>query len=271
METTETRQRFAEAAHHVIQLQEQLEAYKSALDHISDAARSSAEVSNASNKLTSALEGTADLLGEELLTEIEALRKRLVEVRAQAESTEQVLASVGQDLAGSIRENVSQEVLNLRGTLTGVVSEYRREFGRGLGQIRTMSAVTVGLLSLVLLAFLFRGCSDNSGSAPSAVQLQNAQVQILNGVGESGLARTLRDNIQAEGVSVVNVGNIPNPDYISTELYFHSNAYDAAVSLAELLGIPASRVYPGPPAPGGADITVVIGGDYSSLPAFTQR
>ena len=197
MESTEARYRFAEAAEHVFRLQEQLEAYKTALDHIAETSHSAGEVTAAAESLASALTGTADLLGEELLTQIEAVKHRLNAVQTQAERTEQALGSVSHDLAGSIHDSVTKQISTLQGTLDGVAAEYRQEFIGKLRQVRLLAASAVGLLSLLLALFLLRGCSSEPDTSSPGISLGEAQVQVLNGVGEGGLAGTFRDFLQS--------------------------------------------------------------------------
>jgi hypothetical protein len=95
--------------------------------------------------------------------------------------------------------------------------------------------------------------------------LAEADVRVLNGVGEGGLAATFRRFLEGEGVSVVGVGNAPVGTFPETQIYVHRDAFGVAEEIAARMGLPASRVHPGPPGGPSTDITVVVGADHAEL------
>lgn len=95
--------------------------------------------------------------------------------------------------------------------------------------------------------------------------LAEADVRVLNGVGKGGLAATFRQFLEGEGVSVVGVGNAPVGTFPETQIYVHRDAFGVAEEIAARMGLPTSRVHPGPPGGPSTDITVVVGADHAEL------
>lgn len=267
MESAEARLRFAHAAEQVERLQKQLTEYQSALEAISETSSSAGEVAEASRDLAISYLELKDKQAE-LLETAEELRQQLLSLQAQVEQTREELSTTSNELSTTVRQSLGQQVNALQGTLGKVVTDYRREFGSHLSQIRLLTVVAVGLLAFMLAVLLFSNRSGDAESLTSLVAIQEAQVQVLNGVGESGLAGQTGDFLRSQGVNVVKVGDTQAATFLRTEIYVHSNAVEAARAVAARLGVPEARVYPGPPTPGTGDITVVIGADYPSLAPF---
>ncbi len=102
------------------------------------------------------------------------------------------------------------------------------------------------------------------------------QVEVLNGCGESGIAKFLADKLREANYDVVNMGNYieggkPKWDVEQTRLVDQIGQIDQARKLGDAMGVDYSRVetYENPSPI--ADITIIIGKDYASLEIFKDR
>jgi len=104
------------------------------------------------------------------------------------------------------------------------------------------------------------------------------QVEVLNGCGEQGIAKILADRIIKNNYDVVNSGNyiedgktnfrVPQTKIID-QLKTAENV-TRAKDLAELIGIESSFVESFENPSPIADITIVIGQDFKTLPVFKK-
>ena len=98
------------------------------------------------------------------------------------------------------------------------------------------------------------------------IQIEDLRVQVLNGVGQAGLASRFQERIEGIGAQVPEIGNLPTGTAPETIIYLHRNAFDMAEILADELGLDRRRIMPGPPAANTSiDATLVIGRDYQAL------
>lgn len=277
MKKEKAKHRFAHAAEQVERLQEQLTEYKSALDTLRETSSSADEVTEASRDLALTYMEVKEEHGK-LLEEMKELRQHVASLQSQTEETREELGVTSKELGTTVRQSLGQQVDALEERLGNVAPDYQEEFGEHLSQIRILATGAVGLLVITLAVLLFGnlGPSKTQSASPrtspeAQVSLEDAKVQILNGVGKRGLAGQTKDYLQNKGVNVLNIGNAPTATFLKTEIYMHSAANRAAGKLAGRLGVPEARVYAGPLLPGGSDITVVIGSDYSSLQPFQKQ
>lgn len=99
------------------------------------------------------------------------------------------------------------------------------------------------------------------------------QLEILNGCGETGVAKKLTDLLKKSKYDVVNSGNYMQKGAVNWEvneskIIDQVNSQDEARKLADVMGILYSNVeiYESPSPI--ADLTVVIGKDYKTLAIF---
>jgi hypothetical protein len=116
-------------------------------------------------------------------------------------------------------------------------------------------------------------------STSKEIYMRATQVEILNGCGESGVAKTLAEKLIARKYDVVNTGNYLKAgkryfnvkktkiiDQINTE-----KSRKKTKELAKILGISKKQIqYFSNPNP-VADITIIIGKDYKSLNIFKRK
>ena len=93
------------------------------------------------------------------------------------------------------------------------------------------------------------------------------RVEVLNGAGQSGLARSATDVLRDEGFDVVYFGNADDFGRDSSVVLDRVGRVDLARAVADALGIP--RVLSEPDSNLYLDATVVLGEDWSAPEAAT--
>jgi len=99
----------------------------------------------------------------------------------------------------------------------------------------------------------------------------NVSVEILNGCGVSGVAAQFKEIVHEKTFDVLNTENAAHFHYDNTLIIARTDNTDAAFKLAEELGISRDRVSIEQDASRAVDITMIIGHDYKSIPAFKQQ
>ncbi len=118
--------------------------------------------------------------------------------------------------------------------------------------------------------------SPTENSPEPETILPSIQVEILNGCGEQGIAKTLAQKLVAFNYDVVNTGNylkkgkpffeVPKTriiDRVGTE-----KTNEKVLQLAQQLGIPEKNVESIPIPNPIADITIIVGQDFNTLKIF---
>lgn len=105
---------------------------------------------------------------------------------------------------------------------------------------------------------------------------EKTQVEVLNGCGEQGIAKFLADKLKDMNYDVVNMGNYiengkPKWDVEQTRLIDQIGQLDQTRELGKVMGVDYAQIesYENPSPI--ADITIIIGEDYSSLAIFQDR
>jgi hypothetical protein len=99
----------------------------------------------------------------------------------------------------------------------------------------------------------------------------NVSVEILNGCGVSGVAALFKDIVHEKTFDVLNTENAAHFHYDNTIIIARTSNTDAAFKLAEELGIDRSRVSIEEDASLAVDITMIIGHDYKTVPAYKAK
>jgi LCP family protein required for cell wall assembly len=109
-----------------------------------------------------------------------------------------------------------------------------------------------------------------ANSAAAAVDPSQVHVDVQNGSGIVGLAKTVADRLTAQGFVVDAVGNAPSADHLITEIRDASASGAAGERIRAELGIADAKV-----RHGSADVesqashvTVVVGKDYQNPPSI---
>lgn len=107
------------------------------------------------------------------------------------------------------------------------------------------------------------GASGGAGSV--AEKSERIRVEVLNAAGVAGLARDATEKIRSAGFDVVYYGNAARFDRDSSVVLVRTGRAEAARSIAEVIDVPV--VLDRPDSTLYLDVTVVIGRDWSGIPA----
>jgi hypothetical protein len=152
--------------------------------------------------------------------------------------------------------------------------------GRAGRRFLLNAAVAVGglvLLALLaglawrLLAPAFPEGPPLLPAAPAPVPGEIIQVEVRNGCGVPGVAGTVTDYLRRHHLDVVASGNWRRFDEAHTRVIDRVGNREAALRVARVLGLDASRVSEEIDPRPYVDVTVVIGLDHPSLPPFAAR
>ncbi len=97
------------------------------------------------------------------------------------------------------------------------------------------------------------------------VPTEMIQVEVLNGCGVSGLADIFKDFLRKKNIDVVSSGNYTNFDVEETIIIDRIGNKKKAEFVAELLGVPKSRVITRINKDYFLDVSIVLGRDYLTL------
>ena len=92
-----------------------------------------------------------------------------------------------------------------------------------------------------------------------------AEIEILNGCGDAGIATLYSNFLMHEGFDVIESKNANNFDYVNTNIIVHQkDKMDVAQGLAKILKIKNIEINEN----GIWDLSVIIGKDYKELESF---
>lgn len=128
-------------------------------------------------------------------------------------------------------------------------------------------AVLVLLYGLATRTFTPRTAPDRDAN-PAHLLGDVIQVEVRNGAGEAGLAKTVRDYLIARGFDVIESGNYSSFDQAESLVIDRVGNPEAAQRIANALGLPPERIREDLRPDLFLDASVVIGRDYLSLPPF---
>jgi len=94
------------------------------------------------------------------------------------------------------------------------------------------------------------------------------KVEVLNGSGKAGLARSEADKLSARGFQIVRVENADRSDYLRTRIIDHTGSPQVAVMVADIIGPAEILQDEGEPDPQRTvDVTVIVGKDKEIPPS----
>lgn len=97
-----------------------------------------------------------------------------------------------------------------------------------------------------------------------AAALENANIGVYNGTNQAGKAQEIADNLTAKGLTVTDIGNAPDGDYQSYEIYMIDETKTATKQkLEELYGVNAKTTQP-PVEAFGLDVVIIVGRQSSA-------
>ena len=131
------------------------------------------------------------------------------------------------------------------------------------------------ILSIILLAISIYSLKIylKSGSIDDIAYKTNlesnivikAEIEILNGCGEAGIANLYANFLRQQGFDVIDSKNADNFDYLNTNILVHKEEMmPIAKDLAKILEIKKIQLNKG----GMWDLSLIIGKDYKNLDSF---
>lgn len=144
-----------------------------------------------------------------------------------------------------------------------------RDVPSGRPALRSRLLLSVVVLAVVVVAVILIGRGD--GTAQSEVVLQGRvhtiQLDVLNATGEAKLAQRVTDYLRSRGFDVVEIGNYREP-LERTLVVDRTGDAQAAVQVAEALGISPEQVMQKIDKTLYLDVSVLIGKDYATVRPF---
>ncbi|MCH7858700.1 MAG: LytR C-terminal domain-containing protein [Candidatus Marinimicrobia bacterium] len=172
-------------------------------------------------------------------------------------------------------------------------SKRRREFQHWLFNL------TLGVMALLVVGFIISALTTRSGvevtltredladrarllTAPAVnvagkvsgpaddVAEDRIELEVLNGIGVSGLANQFTDYLRAQGYDVIRYTNAQRYDYPRTLVINRGADFAHAQQVARSLGLETSAVENMPDPSLQLDVTVVLGHDYVTLTSYRE-
>ena len=141
-----------------------------------------------------------------------------------------------------------------------------------------MKSPLLYLFSIVLIIITvysvknsFKDRSDNTNMATelSHSDYIRAEIEVLNGCGESGVANLFTKFLRSKGYDVIEIKNADNFQYKETIILFHNeDVHEKAKVLSEILNINQDNIKFNENSVW--DLSLIIGNDYKNLNSFEK-
>jgi len=128
-------------------------------------------------------------------------------------------------------------------------------------------AASGGIVISVLLLVAVFGSTSGEPEIVLGERIHTIQMDVLNGVGRPNLAQQMTDYLRSRGFDVVEIGNF-HEELEKTLVIDRTGNPQAAVQVAEALGVPMDQVMQKIDKTLYLDVSVYIGKDYQSLQPF---
>ena len=117
-----------------------------------------------------------------------------------------------------------------------------------------------------LIGQMFYGAavSENSGSLQALAQQEGAAVRVFNATTIGGLADSTRTWLTSKGVRVSEIGNA-STDVSQTVIRNYGGGRNTALWLADIMGLPPSRVQSGSDGLVSSGVAVILGSDAQTI------
>ncbi len=131
----------------------------------------------------------------------------------------------------------------------------------------------IGFLSLLLIALLvalatrliYPRIVNNRVESNSQLISNVIQIEVLNGCGINGIARSYTEVLRKSGFDVVEIGNFDHDTLEKTFIISRNGIMDNARQIARALGVSETNIVREESPDFYLDVTVIIGHDYEQL------
>ena len=111
-----------------------------------------------------------------------------------------------------------------------------------------------------------KGSSDKEKKS----KYQNSSILIQNGCGKSRLGLLYKKYLLNNGYDVTQFMDASHFGHTFTKIYFHKNNKNAALHLADDLGIEPNKIHEETNLDNYHDLTLILGQDYSTLKSYQE-
>lgn len=128
------------------------------------------------------------------------------------------------------------------------------------------------IIIIIIAVYYVKNSFKNQTNTSTELSHSNyvrAEVEVLNGCGESGIANLFTKFLRSEEYDVIEIKNADNFQYQKTIILFHNQeSEEKAKILAKILGVQQNNIKFN--ANGVWDLSVIIGNDYKNLNSFEK-
>ena len=132
-------------------------------------------------------------------------------------------------------------------------------------------SILIIIISVYYIKKKFNG-SDNQSDIMTELKHSDyikAEIEVLNGCGESGVANLFTKFLRSEGYDVIEIKNANNFEYKQTIILFHNEEnQEEAKKLSEILNVRKNNIKFNKNSVW--DLSVIIGSDYKDLNSFEK-
>ncbi len=136
---------------------------------------------------------------------------------------------------------------------------------RARAKLVIAAVIIVGVSALIVVLAL--GGSGTEAIIADGPKERTIQMDVLNGAGETKLAQRVTDYLRSKGFDVVEMGNI-REELERTLVIDRSGNAQAALQVAQALGIPEDHIIQKIDKNLYLDVSVFVGKDYRTLRPF---
>jgi hypothetical protein len=272
-------QDLTKAAELLAELQQQLMAYRTALDSIDGASAATQSVAAELEKLAG-LFRKIDQSQMDLTSQFEETRRALLFTQQKTQQIRKDLDEWSQTFTRDINSVLQNTLRQVQEQLNRFVAPDRdilREEVKKLKFYLFLNIVVMFVLFFSAFMYFYNTPKVQTverqpvqiispgTDAQAPVNQSKPRVQVLNGCGVDGVAKNFVNFLNRENFLVTNVDNADNFNYANSIVYLNGDYAEEAMDIAGLLGIPTERILPANGKWKAYHITVIIGKDYRSL------
>ncbi len=272
-------QDLTKAAELLAELQQQLMAYRTALDSIDGASAATQSVAAELEKLAG-LFRKIDQSQMDLTSQFEETRRALLFTQQKTQQIRKDLDEWSQTFTRDINSVLQNTLRQVQEQLNRFVAPDRdilREEVKKLKFYLFLNIVVMFVLFFSAFMYFYNTPKVQTverqpvqiispgTDAQAPVNQSKPRVQVLNGCGVDGVAKNFVNFLNRENFLVTNVDNADNFNYANSIVYLNGDYAEEAMEIAGLLGIPTERILPANGKWKAYHITVIIGKDYRSL------
>ena len=131
------------------------------------------------------------------------------------------------------------------------------------------------IIAIIVVVYYAKNSFRNKNAKPNiTTELSHsdyvrAEIEVLNGCGESGVANLFTKFLRSEGYDVIEIQNADNFQYKETIILYHNKkTQEKAKMLSEILNVKQSNIKFNKNSVW--DLSIIIGSDYKDLSSFEK-